>query len=410
VHLHQQDLLPKSGVGPAQDRKVPSLKFGCCGFGISMLTLKAINMGWEGTFRTMQATERKQQREAQKRQKELERQAKEREKLSALEQARLEVETHENQLDVLLSVHKQQGQVWDWAAYACALPPAAPQKNSFHEIRGQQQISILPPNRKQYCDAMLKRGRMQDEQAFQEATQAYSSQAAEYEKMKSLARRILAGEHKAYIEVLAEFSPLAEITTLGSSLHFTVNDAKLIECALKVNGTQAIPSEVKTLSASGKLSVKAMPKGRFHEIYQDYVCGCMLRVAREVFALLPSDTFLITARADSLDASTGQTVEQSVLSAIMTRAEFARLDFDRLDPSDAVESFQHRGDFKATRKTEAFQPIVAFTAADVSFSSVAGMSLQDLVENVQRLREELKAQVVALNQRTTAGPAYKEVS
>ena len=358
----------------------------------------------------MQATERRQQRESQRRQKELERQAKERAKLSTLEQARLEVETHENRLDVLLSVHKEQGSVWDWAAFASALPPLTPQVNLFHEVRARQQIAILPPNRKQYADAMLKRGRTQDEQAFQETTQAYTRQATEWEKMKSLARRVLAGEHKAYIEVLGEFSPLAEITTLGSSLHFTVNDAKLIECALKVNGTQAIPSEVKTLNASGKLSIKAMPKGRFHEIYQDYVCGCMLRVAREVFALLPADTFLITARADSLDTTTGQSIEQAVLSAVMTRAEFGRLDFERLDPSDAVESFQHRGDFKATRKTEAFQLIEPFTAADIAFPSVAGMSLQDLLASVQRLHEELKTQVAALNLGSTTSSTYREVS
>ena len=40
---------------------------------------------------------------------ELQRRAKEQAKLSALEQARLEVETYENRIDVLLSVHKEQG-------------------------------------------------------------------------------------------------------------------------------------------------------------------------------------------------------------------------------------------------------------------------------------------------------------
>ena len=38
---------------------------------------------------------------------------------------------------------------------------------------------------------------------------------------------------------------------------------------------------------------KPMPKGLFHGIYLDYLCGCVLRVAREVFALLPVDTVLV---------------------------------------------------------------------------------------------------------------------
>jgi hypothetical protein len=72
---------------------------------------------------------------------------------------------------------------------------------------------------------------------------------------------------------------------LGSSIHMTVHDAKLIECVLKVNGRSAIPSEVKSLTAAGRVVVKTMPKARFHEIYQDYVCGCLLRLAREIFAI-----------------------------------------------------------------------------------------------------------------------------
>ena len=83
-------------------------------------------MGYQGTLRAMEAAERRHQRDAQKRQRELDRRIKEQAKLSAIEQARLEVETHENQLDVLLSVHKAQGETWDWVALAASLPPPCP--------------------------------------------------------------------------------------------------------------------------------------------------------------------------------------------------------------------------------------------------------------------------------------------
>ncbi len=67
-------------------------------------------MGWKAALRAIEAAEKRQQREAQKTKKELARRTKEQAKLSVLEQARLEVETHENLLEVLLSVHKEQGQ------------------------------------------------------------------------------------------------------------------------------------------------------------------------------------------------------------------------------------------------------------------------------------------------------------
>lgn len=47
-------------------------------------------------MRAMEAAARRQQRDAKKRQRELERQTKEAAKLSALEQARLEVETYDS--------------------------------------------------------------------------------------------------------------------------------------------------------------------------------------------------------------------------------------------------------------------------------------------------------------------------
>ncbi|HXP63527.1 MAG TPA: hypothetical protein VN829_23690 [Dongiaceae bacterium] len=353
-------------------------------------------MGPRGLTRALEADERRRQREAQRQQRELERRRKEQAKLSAIERARLEVETYENCLDVLLSVHKEQGPLWDWAALAAALPPPAPQRSPYHELQARQRALVLRPENQQGAQAAIEQARSQDERAFQEATKAQAEERAECEKLRHFARRILDGEHKAFIEALVEFSPLAEISDVGSLMHFTVESAGLIRCELKVNGSQAIPSEVKTLTATEKVSVKPMPKARFHEIYQDYVCGCMLRVAREVFAMLPVDTLLITASADILDTRTGQTSEQPVLSAAMPRAVTASLDFDKLDPSDAMENFLQRGNFKSSRKAGAFQPVTPLTPAEIFQPANESMGVADLVAKVQRTREEVQAKLAAL--------------
>jgi hypothetical protein len=354
------------------------------------------------TWRQIEAEERRQQREAQRRQRDLERRAREQAKSSAEERARLEVETYENRLEALLSVHKAQGDTWDWAALAASLPPPPPEEGLEHELRAQQRLLVSSPQQRSWAETELLQARSEDAKAFQEAERTYGGEKAHWEKMNGLARRILAGEHKAYIEALVEFSPLAEISELGSSVNFTVHSAKLIEAALKVNGMQAIPSEVKTLTAAGRVSAKAMPKGRFHEAYQDYVCGCVLRVAREVFALLPVETVLITAFVDAVDARTGQTMEQPVLSAVMPRAVASRLDFDRLDPSDSFGNFLHRGDFKASRKTEAFLPIVPLAVTDIPQNSEQRETLDSLVVRCRKLREELSARTAEISPASVA--------
>ena len=353
-------------------------------------------MGYRAELRAMQADERRQEREAQKRLRELERQAKEQAKLSAIEQARLEVETHESRLDLLLSVHKEQGPTWDWSAVAASLPPHRPEKSSYHEFRAKQRAALLQPDQREASISVLEQAKSQDEEAYQHALTTYARDKAEWEKLRHLSRRILAGEPRAYSEALVELSPLAEISELGSTLKFTVHDTHLLECILKVNGMQAIPAEVKALTSTGKLSVKPMPKARFHELYQDYICSCLLRVAREVFVLLPVDALLITATADSTDVRKDRPVEQPVLSALTARTVLAGLDFERIDPSAAIESFLHRGDFKASRKTGAFAPIAPLTPSDIQSTRSEHPAASDLLLAVRRMREELKAEITKL--------------
>ncbi len=111
------------------------------------------------------------------------------------------------------------------------------------------------------------------------------------------------------------------------------------------------------MTGAGKLTVKTMPKARAHELYQDHVCACALRLAREMLALLPIETVVVTAVIDGVDSRTGNAAEVPILSVQMTRGDVERLDFSRLDPSDAVEGLVHRGDVKASRKTGELVPI-----------------------------------------------------
>src|SRR5882724_8135046 len=143
-------------------------------------------MGPKGTLRSYEATVRRQERESQKRQRELERRAKEQAKLSALEQARLEVDTYENQVEVLLSVHKEQGKTWDWMGVLASLPPPAPQRNSFYELQARQRILVLRPEQKGGAEAVIEHARVEDERVFRLASEDYSKEAAECIRLKTL--------------------------------------------------------------------------------------------------------------------------------------------------------------------------------------------------------------------------------
>lgn len=338
---------------------------------------------WTAEIRRREAEERRQERETRKRHKELERRIKERAKLSELEQARLDVEAHENALEVLLSVHKEQSAAIEWVKFASALPPHEPRRSGRHEFAAELKNLAKSGN------ADAEAARALDEREYQVVRDGYERELAESERLRALAKRVLAGEAGAYSEATSEFSSFGEIAHLGASIHITVHNPKLIECVLTVNGREAIPAEMKSLTAAGKLSVKAMPKARFHEIYQDYVCGCVLRLTREVLALLPVDEVLVTASVNGTDARTGKQAELPVLSVAIGRAAVERLDFERLDPSDSMEMFLHRGDVVASRKGGEFLAIVPLTPADLAPVQPERMDFTGLLTNVRKLRAEI---------------------
>jgi len=333
-------------------------------------------MGWKGTLRSIAAAQRRAEREALKRQRELERQRKQLEKMEELERAAYEVQVYENYIDVLISIHKDCGEVWDWESIQATAPPIEPTKSDTNERMARSNLEAYKPG---LVDKMLKRveakrnelaaaiedGKRKDELSYQEALREYEQNYADWEATCELAARILSGNTDACIDAIRQADPFSEISQLGSSIEIKAVNNKLIEATLHVNSEDVIPNEVETLLKSGKLSVKKMTKTRFYELYQDYVCGAVLRVARELFALLPIEMTIVTAVGELLNTKTGHMEEQPILSVAIPIETLNRLNFAMLDPSDSMDNFLHNMKFL---KTKGFQAVGRILPTDLSSS------------------------------------------
>jgi uncharacterized tellurite resistance protein B-like protein len=108
-----------------------------------------------------------------------------------------------------------------------------------------------------------------------------------------------------------------------------------------------------------------MPQARFVELFRDFVCGCMLRVGRELFAFLPIQTMAGTAVADLLDPRTGHRAVEPIVSVRLQRTAFEKLNFDCLDPAEAMENFPHRMAFKNSTGFDAVERLAAQEAMEV---------------------------------------------
>ena len=330
-------------------------------------------MGWKGTVRSINAAHRQYEREAQRRQRELERQRKQLEKMQELERAAYEVQVYENHIDLLISVHKEYSDLWDWEIIRTTESPIKPEKSHNNEELAQAKLDKFKPG---FFDKMLKReeskldklamiaeeARQADEKEYRESVQSFEQKYADWETTLELADRILSGNTEAYIDAIRQMDSFNDLSKLGLSLDFKAESSSIVDATLHFDSKEFIPSEVKSLLKSGKLSVKQMPKGKFYELYQDFVCSCVLRVARELFALLPIEMVLVNCMGNLLNSQTGYMEEKPILSVAIPRKTLEGLNFEMLDPSDSMSNFIHRIAF---RRTTGFSAVESLKVSDL---------------------------------------------
>ncbi|HPY73066.1 MAG TPA: hypothetical protein PK377_07695 [Methanothrix sp.] len=325
-------------------------------------------MGWKGTVRSIGAASRRMERESRRRSRELEKQQHQIEKMQELERAAYEVEVYENYIERLQSMHKECSETCDWEEITLMKPPERPNKLRIHESDAQSALDNYKPG---FRDKLLKKSedlrqklvneveyaKETDEREYQEALEQHALNYSDWEVSLKIAEKMISGDLKAYFDAIEQANPFEELTGVGSGIEFKMGKESIMNAILHVNGDHVIPSEAKTLLKNGKLSIKPIPKGKFYEIYQDYVCSSVLRVAREFYALLPADMLIITAMTDLLNTKTGHIEEQPILSAVIPRKTLKNLNFETLDPSDSMGNFVHQMNFKKTKGFSAIEPI-----------------------------------------------------
>ncbi|MGG1675923.1 DUF4236 domain-containing protein [Neobacillus sp. NRS-1170] len=291
---------------------------------------------------------------AYQRQRELDRIQKEREKLQEIERNRLEVDLFQNRLDMIRSIHKECDEEVNWTDIQHTKPPYAKENPGPEEGAALEKIKKYQPG---FFARLLKQEEKKMEFLRKEVLEARKRDEETYtawEHMVETAKRIVDGDIDAYFEIIADFAPLDDLSEFGSGFEFFAEDASSMEVEFDVRSKSVVPAEIKSLTSTGKLSVKKMPVSQFYDIQQDYVASCVIRIARDLFALLPVDSVLIHAMDQQFNTVTGYEEEMVILSVRIYRNTLNLLNFNAIDPSDALANFEYRMNF---RKTKGFAPV-----------------------------------------------------
>ncbi|MGG5253600.1 DUF4236 domain-containing protein [Neobacillus sp. SM06] len=293
---------------------------------------------------------KKQKTPAYNRQRELALMQKEEARLNELEQAALAVETYENTIERIHSIHKEADDPINWIKVRSANPPFDEQNGG---IGPNEQAAIEKVN--QYKPSIVSKLFKQQEKELEklkdEVIEARKHDVEDYrswERDVRVATKVLEGDIDTYFEVIAEFNPLDDLCEFGSGFEFFAVDSKTMEIEFEVESGNVVPKEQLSLTKTGKLSVKQMSKSKYYDIQQDYVASAVLRIARDMFALLPLDTVYIHATDKIMDTTTGYEKKMTILSVKIGKRILNKLNFEAIDCSDALQNFQHNMKFKKT--------------------------------------------------------------
>ena len=128
--------------------------------------------------------------------------------------------------------------------------------------------------------------------------------------------KILSGDIDTYLQVINDIKPLNDLLDYGTGFEFGTDSPLKMEVEFQIN-----------------LDNIDMPKNSAE--YQDYVCSVAIRIARDIFALLPVKNVVVHAANDGVD----------ILSVCFDKKTFSGLKFNFIDPSETINKFNHNVNF-----------------------------------------------------------------
>lgn len=319
-------------------------------------------MGWKGNLRSINSGLKQIAREAEKQQKIAL-------KSQIIQEAASSVDSWQNNIRELTSIHTDLAEAMDWSSIAKQPKPSEPSFQNTHSIQAQEKLNRFKPGffdflsggsekRRQKLIEKLSKAESQDQIDYENELTAYRQSLEEWERETDLAKRLLTGESSSIQEVISEFQSLSKIELIGSNIEFLIGD-NFVHAKPEVHTDEIVPTFRLKQLASGKLSETKMPIGQFNELYQDYVASVALKLAGDLFHILPLEEIYVTCQTDLLNSKTGHKELTPILSVQFVRETFRNLNLSRIDPSDSLANFNHVMSFKKTRGFTEITPLKA---------------------------------------------------
>ena len=135
--------------------------------------------------------------------------------------------------------------------------------------------------------------------------------------LKSISRKVLSGDIDAYLETIEKMRPVDDLLDYGSDFEFGTDNPNSMEVEFRINEHFMLPN-------ANVIGVES-----YEQIFKEYVCASSIRVARDLFALLPVKYVIVYAKKE----------DEVVLQARFNRNEVQKINFKEESSVEIIERF-----------------------------------------------------------------------
>lgn len=128
--------------------------------------------------------------------------------------------------------------------------------------------------------------------------------------LHSVALKVCQGDIDTYLKVIQDVNPFEDLLDYASDFNFGTDESTEMHIEFK--------------------PVENIVDESDNELYNDFICGCAIRAARDTFALLPLETVFVDVEHKS----------KKLISVKIDRVSFERIKFSYSDPSEIIEKYR----------------------------------------------------------------------
>jgi hypothetical protein len=274
------------------------------------------------------------------------------------------VEEYNSYINTITSYHKKVNSIAGWHNHLIISDVQEPTNLHTNEDRAKAKLESFNPNflirflgLSSFFENRLKdsvqAGNHKDTQAYNNALRKYQTLTKQIETNRRFLEGIKEKSQEIYTEILQEKIPFQNIGMCNGVNMEIFSNCISADCKV-ADQDSVIPKNVLSNTQTGKLSIKDMPITKSHKLYQEYVCSCLIRTAREFFCLLPIEYVSVNAIVSGHNPQTGQDEDQPILSTLISREQYNKIIFENIDPVSCIEGLNFKMNFK---RSEGFYKI-----------------------------------------------------